>query len=202
VKSLTFETVDWDHVYSLLLEIADRVKERGFEPDVIVGISRGGLLPARILSDLLDNPHLANIKVDFYVDVYQTKEAPVITQPVSTSVKDKRVLVVDDITDSGQSFRLVWETLVQEATEVKSVTLYHKPWSCFTPDIYARETEAWVIFPWEYRETIKKLGKRLLEEGKSLVEVEAALVGIGLKAPLVRRFVQELFGSQEHDRAT
>ena len=202
MKSLTFETVNWDHVYSLLLEIADRVKERGFEPDVIVGISRGGLLPARILSDLLDNPHLANIKVDFYVDVYQTKEAPVITQPVSISVKDKRVLVVDDITDSGQSFRLVCETLVQEAAEVKSVTLYHKPWSCFTPDIFARETEAWVIFPWEYRETIKKLGTRLLEEGKSLVQVEAVLVGIGLKAPLVRRFIQELFGNQEHDRAT
>ncbi len=195
MKSLTFETVDWDHLYNLLLEIADRVKERGYESDVIVGISRGGLLPARILSDLLDNPHLANIKVDFYVDIYQTKKAPVITQPVSISVTDKRVLVVDDITDSGQSFRLVWETLAKEAAEVKAVTLYHKPWSCFTPDIYARETEAWVIFPWEYRETIKKLGTQLLEEGKSLVEVEAVLVDIGLKAPLVRRFVQELFGN-------
>jgi hypoxanthine phosphoribosyltransferase len=199
VNNLKFETVDWDHLYSLLLEIADRIMEMDFKPDVIVGISRGGLLPARVLSDLLDNPHLANIKVDFYVDIYQTKEAPVITQPVSVSVKDKRVLVVDDITDTGQSFRLVWETLVQDAAEVQAVTLYHKPWSRFTPNIYARETEAWVIFPWEYRETTKKLGKRLLEEGKSLVEVETTLVDIGLKAPLVRRFVQELYGNPEHD---
>ena len=199
MNDLTFETVDWDHVYSLLLEIADRIKEMDFEADVIVGISRGGLLPTRILSDLLDNPHLANIKVEFYVDISQTKEAPIITQPVSVSVKDKRVLIVDDITDSGQSFHLVWETLMQEAAEVKTVTLYHKPWSCFTPDIYARETEAWVVFPWEYRETTKKLGKRLLEEGKSLVEVEATLIDIGLKATLVRRFIQELYGNQEHD---
>ncbi len=199
MNALTFEAVDWDHVYSLLLEIADRIKERDFKADVIVGISRGGLLPARILSDLLDNPHLANIKVEFYVDIDQTKEVPVITQPVSVSVKDKRVLIVDDITDSGQSFRLVWETLAQEAAEVKTVTLYHKPWSCFTPDIYARETEAWVIFPWEFRETTKKLGKRLLEEGKSMIEVEATLVDIGLKATLVRRFIQELYGNQEHD---
>ncbi|MEE8322946.1 MAG: phosphoribosyltransferase [Candidatus Bathyarchaeia archaeon] len=199
MNALTFETVEWDHVYSLLLEIADRIKESEFKADVIVGISRGGLLPARILSDLLDNPHLANIKVEFYVDIDQTKEVPVITQPVSVSVKDKRVLIVDDITDSGQSFRLVWETLAQEAAEVKTVTLYHKPWSCFTPDIYARETEAWVIFPWEFRETTKKLGKRLLEEGKSMIEVEATLVDIGLKATLVRRFIQELYGNQEHD---
>jgi hypoxanthine phosphoribosyltransferase len=199
MNALTFETVEWDHVYSLLLEIADRIKESEFKADVIVGISRGGLLPARILSDLLDNPHLANIKVEFYVDIDQTKEVPVITQPVSVSVKDKRVLIVDDITDSGQSFRLVWETLAQEAAEVKTVTIYHKPWSCFTPDIYARETEAWVIFPWEFRETTKKLGKRLLEEGKSMIEVEATLVDIGLKATLVRRFIQELYGNQEHD---
>lgn len=199
MNALTFETVEWDHVYSLLLEIADRIKESEFKADVIVGISRGGLLPARILSDLLDNTHLANIKVEFYVDIDQTKEVPVITQPVSVSVKDKRVLIVDDITDSGQSFRLVWETLAQEAAEVKTVTIYHKPWSCFTPDIYARETEAWVIFPWEFRETTKKLGKRLLEEGKSMIEVEATLVDIGLKATLVRRFIQELYGNQEHD---
>ena len=199
MNNLTFETVEWDHVYSLLLEIADRIKESEFKADVIVGISRGGLLPARILSDLLDNPHLANIKVEFYVDIDQTKEVPVITQPVSVSVKNKRVLIVDDITDSGQSFRLVWETLAQEAAEVKTVTIYHKPWSCFTPDIYARETEAWVIFPWEFRETTKKLGKRLLEEGKSIIEVEATLVDIGLKATLVRRFIQELYGNQEHD---
>jgi len=199
MNDLTFETVDWDHVYSLLLEIADRIKEMDFEADVIVGISRGGLLPTRILSDLLDNSHLANIKVEFYVDISQTKEAPIITQPVSVSVKDKRVLIVDDITDSGQSFHLVWETLMQEAAEVKTVTLYHKPWSCFTPDIYARETEAWVVFPWEYRETTKKLGKRLLEEGKSLIEVETTLIDIGLKATLVRRFIQELYGNQEHD---
>ena len=199
MNALTFETVEWDHVYSLLLEIADRIKESEFKADIIVGISRGGLLPARILSDLLDNPHLANIKVEFYVDIDQTKEVPVITQPVSVSVKDKRVLIVDDITDSGQSFRLVWETLAQEVAEVKTVTIYHKPWSCFTPDIYARETEAWVIFPWEFRETTKKLGKRLLKEGKSIIEVEATLVDIGLKATLVRRFIQELYGNQEHD---
>ena len=199
MNALTFETVEWDHVYSLLLEIADGIKESEFKADVIVGISRGGLLPARILSDLLDNTHLANIKVEFYVDIDQTKEVPVITQPVSVSVKDKRVLIVDDITDSGQSFRLVWETLAQEAAEVKTVTIYHKPCSCFTPDIYAQETEAWVIFPWEFRETTKKLGKRLLEEGKSMIEVEATLVDIGLKATLVRRFIQELYGNQEHD---
>jgi hypoxanthine phosphoribosyltransferase len=194
-----FETVDWDQVYGLLLELADRVKERGFKPDVIVGVSRGGWLPARVLSDLLDTPTLANIKVSFYVDVYTTTTEPVITQQVSVSVKDKQVLVVDDITDTGKSLQLVWENLMTEAKDVKSVTLYHKAWSCFTPDLYARETEAWIIFPWEYYETVKKVGSRLVDEGKSLNAVKNTLVDMGLKETLVTRFVNELYGPQCND---
>ena len=198
-EKLKFETVDWDQVYSLLLELADRVKEIGFKPDVIVGVSRGGWLPARVLSDLLDNPELANIKVGFYVDVYKTRSKPVITQQVSVSVKNKSVLVVDDITDTGKSLQLVWENLRTEAKDVKTVTLYHKSWSCFTPDLYARETDAWIIFPWEYYETVKKIGSRLVAEGKSLNVVINMLVDVGLKEPLVKRFVKELYGTQGID---
>jgi len=171
----------------------------GFKPDVIVGVSRGGWLPARVLSDLLDNPTLANIRVGFYVDVYKTVSEPVITQPVSVSVKDKQVLVVDDITDTGKSLQLVWESLMTEAKDVKSVTLYHKAWSCFTPDLYARETDAWIIFPWEYYETVKKVGSRLVDEGKSLNAVKNTLVDMGLKETLVTRFVNELYGPQGND---
>lgn len=198
-EKLKFETVDWDQVYGLLLELAEGVKGWEFKPDIIVGISRGGWLPARVLSDLLDNPNLANIKVGFYVDVYKTSREPVITQQVSVSVKDKQVLVVDDITDTGKSLKLVWEKLMTEAKEVKSVTLYHKPWSCFKPDLYSRETDAWIIFPWEYHETVKKVGSRLLAKGKSLSEVKDTLVTIGLKETLVKRFVKELYGKQGND---
>lgn len=198
-EKLKFETVDWEQVYGLLLELADKIKEMGFKPDVIVGVSRGGWLPARVLSDLLDNPTLANIRVGFYVDVYKTVSEPVITQPVSVSVKDKQVLVVDDITDTGKSLQLVWESLMTEAKDVKSVTLYHKAWSCFTPDLYARETDAWIIFPWEYYETVKKVGSRLVDEGKSLNAVKNTLVDMGLKETLVTRFVNELYGPQGND---
>jgi len=198
-EKLKFETVDWEQVYGLLLELADKIKEMGFKPDVIVGVSRGGWLPARVLSDLLDNPTLANIRVGFYVDVYKTVSEPVITQPVSVSVKDIQVLVVDDITDTGKSLQLVWENLMTEAKDVKSVTLYHKAWSCFTPDLYARETDAWIIFPWEYYETVKKVGSRLVDEGKSLNAVKNTLVDMGLKETLVTRFVNELYGPQCND---
>jgi len=194
-----FETVEWNYIYNLLIGLAEKIKWGGFKPDIIVGIARGGWFPARIMSDLLDNPNLANIRVEFYVDVYKTVKEPVITQQVSTSVKNKRVLIVDDITDSGKSLKIVRDKLGRDATEVRTVTLYQKPWSSFKPDFYARETDAWVIFPWEYHEMTKLLGQRLLNEGRSLKDIEAELMRVGMKANIVKRFVKDIFVTSSHD---
>ena len=194
-----FETVEWNYLYYLLIGLAEKIKRSGFKPEIIVGVARGGWFPARIISDLLDNPHLANIRVEFYVDIYKTVKEPVITQQVSTSVKNKRVLIVDDITDSGKSLKIVRNKLENEATGVRTATLYHKPWSSYKPDFYARETDAWVIFPWEYHEMTKLLGTRLLNEGRSLEQVEKELVRVGLKADIVKRFVKDIFVKSKHD---
>jgi hypoxanthine phosphoribosyltransferase len=180
-----------------LIEIADDIKKSGFKPDIIVGVARGGWPPARILSDFLNNPNVANIKVEFYVDVYKTVEAPLITQPISVPVNGKRILVVDDVADSGKSLKMVRETLLENgAIDVKIATIYYKPWSIVKPDFYAKSTKAWVIFPWERYETIKKLGEKLKGEGKTLGEIEAELIKIGLQPIIVKRFVKEIFGEK------
>ena len=75
-NSPEFEIPSWDQIYTLLLNIAGAIRKSEFEPDVIVGVSRGGWLPARILSDLLENPNLANITTEFYVGVSKTKGKP------------------------------------------------------------------------------------------------------------------------------
>ncbi|MEM2851359.1 MAG: phosphoribosyltransferase [Candidatus Bathyarchaeia archaeon] len=180
-----------------MIELADEIKKNGFKPDIIVGVARGGWPPARILSDFLNNPNIANIKVEFYMDVYKTVEAPVITQPISVPVDGKRILVVDDVADSGKSLKMVRETLLENgATDVKIATIYYKPWSIVKPDFYAKTTEAWIIFPWERYETIKKLGEKLKNEGKTLSEIEAELIKIGLQPIIVKRFVKEIFGEK------
>src|SRR2546427_11106966 len=91
----------------MLMELSKRVRRSGFSPEVIVGVSRGGWPPARIMSDLLENQNLANMKVVFYRDIGLRNKRPVITQPVSSRVKGKRVLVVDDVSDTGHSLRVV-----------------------------------------------------------------------------------------------
>ena len=190
-----FEIPSWHQIYELLLNLASTVRKSGFEPEIIVGVSRGGSPPARVISDLLENPNIANVAAEFYVDVAETKGKPVITQPVSVSVKGKRVLVVDDVADTGESLRLVRSHLEEQgATEVKTATIYYKPWSVIIPDYYEKETSSWVIFPWERKETVRKIVEKYKRQGKSVDEAKEKLVSSGLERKLVERFIQEIFG--------
>ncbi|MEM2250760.1 MAG: phosphoribosyltransferase [Candidatus Hadarchaeales archaeon] len=185
------EVPSWDEIYKLCLEVAEKIKRSGFKPDILVAISRGGWIPGRILSDLLENPNIATIKVEHYIDIYKTTPKPQITQPLPIDVSGKRVLLIDDIADSGKSLQLVKEHLLESGVrEVKICALYCKPWSVVVPDFYARETDAWIWFPHELFETMKKMVARLKKNGKSQEEIEEALLKIGLKQELVEKFLK------------
>jgi hypoxanthine phosphoribosyltransferase len=188
-----FNVLSWNQVYELLIELAERVEESGFSPNIIVGISRGGLVPSRILSDLLDNPELAIIRVRSYLDLTEKMEEPIVTQPVSAPVEGKSVLIVDDVADTGESLRLVYERLRGKAKETGTLTMYYKPWSCLKPDFYAMETRSWIVFPWELHETVKRLGGKIIEGGGTLEGVKAELIRTGLASSIVERFVGELW---------
>jgi hypoxanthine phosphoribosyltransferase len=190
---LEFEVPTWNQIYDMLLNLAEKIKKDRFKPDLIVGVSRGGWPPARVLSDLMDNPNLANVRAEFYLGVAETKGEPVLTQPVSTSVAGKKVLIVDEVADTGKSLKLVKEHIIEDgAVKVKVATVYYKPWSIVKPDYYEKETSSWIVFPWEIKETIRKIVKKCKENGKS-IEIEAAkLVRAGLSAELTGRFLKEI----------
>jgi len=193
VSELKFEVPSWNQIYNMLLNLTEKIRKSGFEPDIIVGVSRGGWPMARVLSDLLDNPNLANVRAEFYLGVAETKEEPILTQPVSMNVAGKRVLVVDEIADTGKSLKLVKEHIIQQgAAEVKIATVYYKPWSIVTPDYYEKETRCWVVFPWETKETVRKIVKRCRKEGKPVEEETAKLVKAGASEELVKRFLKEI----------
>jgi hypoxanthine phosphoribosyltransferase len=196
-SELEFEIPSWHQIYKLLLNLASTVRKTGFEPEIIVGVSRGGWPPARVMSDLLENPKLANVAAEFYIGVAETNGKPVITQPVSVSVKGKKVLVVDDVADTGESLRLVRSHLEEQgATEVKTATIYYKPWSVMIPDYYEKETRSWIIFPWERKETVRKIVEKCKRQGNSIDTAKEKLVSSGLERKLVERFIQEIFGEK------
>jgi hypothetical protein len=162
----------WDEIYEMLLDLASRIKESGFKPDLIVGVSRGGWVPGRILSDLLANAHTANVKIEFYVGINKTTRRPVVTQPISEEISHKRILVVDDVADTGESLLVALEHVRERgAGEIRTVTIYHKPHSKFKPDFFAETTGHWIIFPWERLEATLLL----VQEAKSRGESESGV---------------------------
>ncbi|MEM2419380.1 MAG: phosphoribosyltransferase [Candidatus Bathyarchaeia archaeon] len=196
-QEIKFEVPTWNQIYNMLLQIADKIHRDNFKPDIIVGVSRGGWPPARVLSDLLENPNLANVKAEFYVGVAETKGEPTLTQPVSVRVSGKKVLVVDEVADTGKSLQLIKEHLEAEgASEVRIATLYLKPWSIVKPDYYAKETSHWIVFPWEVKETIRKIVQKCREKGKSVEAETEKLVKAGLSKRLVERFLKEIQGEE------
>ena len=192
-SSIEFDIPSWNEVYAMLLSLAEKIRENKFEPDVIVGISRGGWPPARVLSDLLGNSNLANVRAEFYVGIGETEREPALTQPVSVPVEGKKVLLVDEVADSGKSLKLVRKHLIEEnASEVKVATVYYKPWSTLKPDYYEKETRRWVVFPWEAKETVRKIIERCREKDVSFEREKANLVKAGMPAKLVNRFSKEI----------
>jgi len=139
----------------------------GYSPQVIVGVSRGGWPPARVMSDLLENPNLANMKVEFYRNIGVTAQRPKITQPVTSEVIGKRVLVVDDVADSGHSLRVASKHLRRRARGRLGSAPLPETKSIFKPNHYARTTSKWVIFPWERLEAINLIKRNLRSKGKT-----------------------------------
>lgn len=166
----------WDEIYDMLLEQAIRIRQSGFQPDLIVGVSRGGWIPGRILSDLLGNAHTANVKIEFYVGIGQTSRKPVVTQPISEDIANKRVLVVDDVADTGESMFVALDHVHERhAGDTKTITIYHKPHSKFKPDFFAETTSHWIIFPWERLETAQLLIQEAKSQGQSRDSVRQTL---------------------------
>ena len=187
-----YEVPTWNQIYDILLSQTQKIQSQCYRPDMIVGIARGGIVPARILTDLLETPKLGFIQIEFYIDINQTLQEPILKQTITTQVSGKKVLLVDDIADTGESLKLAKNHLQQQgATEIKTATLYQKPQSTTTPDFYERQTSCWVVFPWDSKETLRKIIQK--QEGKRALNQEVAkLVKAGLPKQLAEKLLKNM----------
>ena len=141
----------WKDIEKSLSKMADQLKESNFKTDVIISIGRGGMVPARILADMLEVDEVTIIPAKMYTGVGTRNARPLIGN-INISIKHRNVLVVDDIVDSGLTIDAVIDYLQKSTpSQIKTVTVAIKEDATVKPsysDVVAKKEE-WIVFPWE-----------------------------------------------------
>jgi uncharacterized protein len=152
------ETLTWDGFGQATRDLARSIVADEFVPDVVVAIARGGLLPAGAIAYGLGVKSCGALNVEFYTGIGTVLDAPELLPPDLDLgyLPGKRVLLVDDVADSGRTLALAVRMLEEAGADVRSVCIYTKPRSIAMPDYSWRETDLWINFPWSFQGTVEQ----------------------------------------------
>ncbi|GAA4661336.1 phosphoribosyltransferase [Streptomyces chumphonensis] len=144
------EELTYERFGGAVRELAQSVADDGFEPDVVLSVARGGVFVAGALAYALDCKNLHLVNVEFYTGVGTTLPMPVMLAPVPNVVdfSDKRVLIADDVADTGKTLKLIHDFCAGHVAEVRSAVIYEKPQSLVRCEYVWKRTDAWINFPW------------------------------------------------------
>lgn len=152
------EILTWEGFGVAHRELAQTIADDGYDPEIIIAVARGGLVAAGALSYALGVKLSDAINVEFYTDVHTTLPDPILLEPLLdvASISGRKLLVVDDVADSGRTMKLVLEILREQGAEVRSAVLYEKSASVVKPDYTWRHTDEWIVFPWSAEPPVTK----------------------------------------------
>lgn len=144
-ETLTYE--DFGHAAR---DLAQQVADDGFPPDLVLSIARGGLFLGGALGYALDVKNLFGMNVEFYTGVDERLDLPVVLPPTLDVVDltGAKVLVADDVEDTGKTLQLVREFCAGHVADVRSAVVYEKSRSLVRCDYIWKRTDAWIDFPW------------------------------------------------------
>ncbi|MEM1927287.1 MAG: phosphoribosyltransferase [Acidilobaceae archaeon] len=192
--------LSWSDVVDYCYRLALRVAESGFKPDALVAVLRGGVLPALVISDVLNVPEFYAVRVKHWGVARELYEKPRIEQPPPEAVRGKKVLIVDEVADTGKTLAEVAEAVkAMGAQEVRTAVIHLKSSSFYTPDYYVERLERWVwiFYPWSLVETLyalalRELGESSREPSRLLEKIEE--IAERFSVSYDRRVVEEALG--------
>lgn len=157
--------VTFKNVYQMTRDTAQLIKASEYLPTTVVGLARGGWIPARLMCDFIGITDLISLKVEHWVETGMTKDEATIKYPLTINLSGKRLLVVDDITDTGKSLITAVDYLSQfQPDDVRVATMQYIPGSTYRPDYFCEEVKEWTwfIYPWNWVEDTSTLIVRLM----------------------------------------
>ncbi len=195
--------VSWGEVEEWVDTIIQAMARNGFSPDVVIGMSRGGIVPSRLICDHLVVKNLFTVKTEHWGLTATPDGKARLAQALNTDIRKRNVLVVDDITDTGQSLILARDHVSSLGpADLRTATLLHINHSLIAPDFFAKEVDkaqwTWFIFPWNVREDMRNIVPQALEEPEDFEGLRAALAErfhIRPPEPLLRETVDRLVAS-------
>ncbi len=155
---MTFQKLSWNSLERDTFCLAKKIKKRDIVFSKIVAIARGGLVIARILSDLLDLP-ISNIVISSYKDLSQLKK-PEIIEESTAKYDNQTILLIDEVSDTGKTFiRALSYFKNKNVKKIYTASPYIKPKTSFIPDFWVKKIDAWIVFPYDIKETFQTFAK-------------------------------------------
>jgi len=150
------EVMTWDELGLGTRELATAVRADSFVPELVLGIARGGLLVAGALGYALGIKNTFTMNVEFYTGIDERLDMPMILPPVPELVdlEEARVLIADDVADTGLTLMLVKDFCAGKVGEVRCAVLFEKPRSAVSCEYVWRRTDRWIDFPWSADEPV------------------------------------------------
>lgn len=175
---MSCELLSWEHFYDLCRDLAGQIRDADYRPDLIVAIGRGGWMAARILSDFLGNANLCSFRIVHYHGSHVEPQAR-LRYSLSPDVAGQQVLLVDDVSDSGETFAVALKHIGSrlDPTQVRSAVLHHKTTSSYQPDYYGEQVTRWrwIVYPWAVLEDLADLITSMDNPPTSIEEVSARM---------------------------
>ncbi len=199
-ESFRSKVVTWDEISRWTLDVARQVQDCRCKPTVIIGLTRGGWVPARLLCDHLHVKKLYAVKTEHWGVTANQDGRALLTQELNTNIQGEQILIVDDITDTGESLKLAASHVNQlEPKSIQTACLLHITRSKMEPDFYSVRVEekdwTWFIFPWNLHEDLRTLLPKTLYEGKTEEDIRGAFkeqFHIDVSEDLVRGTLKDL----------
>jgi hypoxanthine phosphoribosyltransferase len=153
------EVMSWQDLGVGSRELAEQAVRDGYRPDIVLGIARGGLLVAGAVSYALDVKNTFTMNVEFYTGVDERLEMPMLLPPVPDLVDlhEARVLIADDVADTGATLALVKDFCEGKVAEVRCAVLYEKSRSTVRCEYVWSRTDLWIDFPWSAEAPVPEL---------------------------------------------
>jgi len=171
VVRVNTKLVSWDEVINWAYELSEKIKNSGWFPDIIIAISRGGYIPARMVCDFLDIHDLVSIQVLHWGKAAEITAKAHVKYPIKIDLKEKKVLIVDDICDTGDSI-IVAKEYIRENCFPKEIKTAVFQWissvAKIKPEYFVDEVKDWVWYqyPWTRAEDTTNFVEKILDEYK------------------------------------